>query len=187
LIFIIGGARSGKSSFAEKKALEIQESVHGNVVYLATSIVFDEDTKNRVEMHQSSRPSSWKTIEQYKTFQSLLGHEDFIGNKIILLDCLTLMITNLLLEEEVDFETVPNERIKEIEQKIKEEIKSLITVCQNHNKILLVVSNEVGFGIVPTTRLGSIFRDVAGRMNQYIASLAEDVYLITAGIPLKIK
>ncbi|MBP0724448.1 bifunctional adenosylcobinamide kinase/adenosylcobinamide-phosphate guanylyltransferase [Bacillus sp. RG28] len=187
MIFIIGGARSGKSSFAEKKALEIQETIQGNVVYLATSIVFDEDTKNRVEMHQSSRPSTWKTIEQYKSFQALQEHEDFMGNKIILLDCLTLMITNLLLEEEDDFDTVSNERIRDIEQKIKEEIESLIMVCRSHNKILLVVSNEVGFGIVPAYRLGSIFRDIAGRMNQYIASLADDVYLITAGIPLKIK
>ena len=187
MIFIIGGARSGKSSFAEKKAVEFQETIQGNVVYLATSIVFDEDTKNRVEMHQSSRPSNWNTIEQYKSFQSLQEHENFMGNKIILLDCLTLMITNLLLEAEEDFETVSNERIKDIERNIKEEIERLITICQSHNKTLLVVSNEVGFGIVPAYRLGSIFRDIAGRMNQYIASLAEEVYLITAGIPLKIK
>lgn len=187
MILVIGGARSGKSSFAEEKAKALQEKNGGNVLYIATSIAFDDDMKFRVAKHKEARPSSWPTLEQYKSFVGIGNDERFISSNTVMVDCMTLMVSNLLLERDVDYDTIKHEIISEIEKEIVKEVDQLIEVCREAKKQLIIVSNEVGLGVVPPYRLGNIFRDIAGRVNQKIAREAEEVYLLTAGIPLKIK
>ncbi|MGL4736768.1 MAG: bifunctional adenosylcobinamide kinase/adenosylcobinamide-phosphate guanylyltransferase [Cellulosilyticaceae bacterium] len=187
MLLVIGGARSGKSTFAEEKAKSYQAEKGGNVLYIATSIAFDDDMKFRVAKHREARPSTWLTLEQYKGFETLADHPDFQACETVMIDCMTLMVSNLLLEQEVDFDHIKYDQISEIEQMIVQEVEELIAVCEAHNKQFIVVSNEVGLGVVPPYRLGNIFRDIAGRINQKIARQSEEVYLLTAGIPLKIK
>lgn len=187
MIFVIGGARSGKSSFAEGKTKELQEKLNTNVLYVATSIPFDDDMKDRVQKHKDSRPNTWHTLEQYKDFKSMVDTEFFKKSDVILLDCMTLMVSNLLLENNVDFDTVPRCEVNVIEANIITEIKNFLSICREYNKNLIIVANEVGLGVVPPYRLGNIFRDIAGRANQLIARECEEVFLLTAGIPLKIK
>ncbi|MGL4345045.1 MAG: bifunctional adenosylcobinamide kinase/adenosylcobinamide-phosphate guanylyltransferase [Cellulosilyticaceae bacterium] len=187
MILVIGGARSGKSTFAEEKSKQYQEQRGGNVLYIATSIAFDDDMKFRIAKHREARPSTWETLEQYKSFEDIFEDRGFEACQTVLVDCMTLMVSNLLLEQPVDFDTIGYDEISQIEQMIVKEVKGLISVCKQYDKQLIVVSNEVGFGVVPPYRLGSIFRDIAGRINQKIARDSEEVYLLTAGIPMKIK
>lgn len=185
MILVIGGARSGKSTFAEEKAKEISSFKKSNVAYIATSIAFDDSMKDRIKKHRQQRDKNWITIERYKDFKEIIINENFKSCDIVLIDCLTLMISNLLLEYKGNFDNITPLEIDEIEKEIEDEIKSLINVCCD--KEIIVVSNEVGLGIVPAYRLGAVFRDIAGRMNQFIARESKEVYLLTAGIPLKIK
>ncbi|PEJ56205.1 bifunctional adenosylcobinamide kinase/adenosylcobinamide-phosphate guanylyltransferase [Bacillus sp. AFS002410] len=188
LIFVIGGARSGKSSYAERRIKELQTN-QNDVVYIATAIPTDGDMGERIKRHQEERSSDWHTVEQFKQFNKLKMEENFLQSKYVILDCMTVMITNLMFERytDIDFETINNEQINELESFIEKEVNELIDVCKEFEKSLLIVSNEVGYGLVPSYRLGRIFRDIAGRMNQKIASRAEEVILVTAGIPLRIK
>ena len=188
MILVIGGARSGKSSYAERRIKELQ--TNGNdVVYIATAIPFDGDMNERILRHQEDRPNEWHTVEGYKQFNQLKMNEAFIQSKYVILDCMTVMITNLMFDHytDIDFETINNEQINKLEIDIENEVHQLVDVCDQQGKTLIVVSNEVGYGLVPSYRLGRIFRDIAGRINQKIASRAEEVILVTAGIPLRIK
>lgn len=183
IILITGGARSGKSSLAESKAKELGKKV----VYIATAIAFDEGMKDRISKHKASRPSSWTTIEMYKDFSKLEKNQDFIKSDLILLDCMTLMVSNILLESGVDFETCSMEAIEHIEKNIFNKVIELLGVVTRFEKKLIIVTNEVGMGLVPSYRLGNIFRDIAGRVNQHLAKQAQEVYFTVSGIPLKIK
>lgn len=188
MLFIIGGARSGKSTYAETRIKEMQSNL-GEVIYIATAISMDGDMANRIQRHKAVRPKEWHTIELYKNFSQLVEDEKFRNSTTILVDCITVMITNLMFEQynDLDFETITDDQISTMEEIIKGEIIQLIDICQRYSKKLVVVSNEVGYGLVPSYRLGRIFRDIAGRMNQMIASKATEVVLVTAGIPLRIK
>ena len=181
LIFITGGARSGKSSFAEKIAEEFKKPV----VYLATAIAFDEGMKDRIKRHQAQRPKEWKTIEAYHDFELMVKNKDFKEAEIVLFDCLTVMVTNNMLDEKIDYDTCSMEVFSKIEEKIHLEVEKLLEITQD--KTMIMVSNEVGLGIVPSYKLGSYFRDIAGRMNQLVARSADEVYLTVSGIPIKIK
>lgn len=183
MILVTGGARSGKSTFAEnyvKKNSELNE-----VIYLATSIAFDDSMRNRIRKHRESRPSEWHTIEQYKNFKSLKEDENFRKSKFILLDCLTLLISNLLLEYKGDFDKITEEEIDQLEKEIELEIDELLEVVKE--KEVIIVTNEVGLGLVPAYKMGSVFRDIAGRINQKIAKESTEVYLLVSGIEVKIK
>ncbi|WP_218012646.1 bifunctional adenosylcobinamide kinase/adenosylcobinamide-phosphate guanylyltransferase [Bacillus sp. AFS053548] len=188
MILIIGGARSGKSSYAERRIKELQTTAN-DVVYIATAIPFDGDMNTRIKRHQDDRPNNWHTIERYKHFNQLKTHEEFIQSKYVLLDCMTVMVTNLMFDHytDVDFETINNEQINKLELDIEVVVNELIDMCDQYSKTLIIVTNEVGYGLVPSYRLGRIFRDIAGRINQKIAARAEEVILVTAGIPLRIK
>lgn len=187
MLLILGGARSGKSSFAEEKARTFALDKKGDVLYIATAIAFDEDMKDRIKKHQESRPRNWHTLEQFSGFKGLEDHEAFKASDIILIDCMTLMVSNLLLQYEVDFDKIDRGAIDKIEQSITKEVQELVEVCERHNKTLIAVSNEVGLGVVPAYRLGNIFRDIAGRINQNLARMSEEVYFLVSGIPMKLK
>jgi adenosylcobinamide kinase / adenosylcobinamide-phosphate guanylyltransferase len=186
LILVIGGARSGKSSYAEKRVKEMQLR-SDDVIYIATAIPTDGDMEIRIKRHQEDRSSEWHTIEQYKQFSTLETNENFRQSNYVILDCMTIMITNLMFDHYTDFDAITIEQIEQLEKDIEEEINQLISICHQHDKTLMIVSNEVGYGLVPSYRLGRIFRDIAGRMNQRVASKANEVILVTAGIPLRIK
>ncbi|MEE6450156.1 bifunctional adenosylcobinamide kinase/adenosylcobinamide-phosphate guanylyltransferase [Gottfriedia acidiceleris] len=188
MILVIGGARSGKSSYAERRIKELQTN-ENDVVYIATAIPFDGDMNERILRHQEERPNEWHTVERYKQFNQLKMNKAFLQSKYVILDCMTVMISNLMFDHytDIDFETIKNEQINKLEFDIENEVHELIDVCDQQDKTLIIVSNEVGYGLVPSYRLGRIFRDIAGRINQKIASRAEEVILVTAGIPLRIK
>lgn len=165
-VFILGGARSGKSAFAIAEA----SALPGRKAYVATAQAFDDEMKVRIERHRRERPETWDTFEVPLDLSGLLMKiRD--SHDVILIDCLTLWLSNLVLAG------------KDILQETESFVSSMTTVGGS----LFAVSNEVGFGIVPENEMARKFRDLAGTLNQRVAAVADQVYLIAAGIPIKIK
>lgn len=183
IILVTGGARSGKSTFAENKVTEIGDKIG----YIATAKITDEDMARRVEHHKAQRPSEWPTFERYRDFYRLKGDEAFIGCDTLLLDCITILTTNLMFDGDVDYDTCDMKQVEEVEGMIRDEIHNLLMLVRETGQNLVVVSNEVGLGLVPPYRLGNLFRDIAGRMNQMIAREADEAYFIVSGLPMKLK
>lgn len=177
LIFITGGARSGKSSFVEQLALNSSRSV----AYIATAQPLDEEMKERIKRHKKRRPANWEIFEEPQEVNQLinsLGYE----KEVIIIECLTLLISNLLLQRSNEkFE--PSQREEEILNMTKEMAKLAYQVPAQ----VIVVSNEVGMGLVPENKLGRIYRDILGQVNKIIANRADEVFYLVSGIPLKIK
>ena len=169
LIFITGGARSGKSKYA----LKLAKNISRKVLFLATGTAKDEEMKKRIEEHKKSRPTYWETVEETKDIASTLLNIKS-SYKVVIIDCLTFFISNLLLDG-------INEKT------ILEEIRKIVEIILKNDYTVIVISNEVGGGIVPDNELGRKFRDTAGLANQIIAESAQQVYLVVSGIPLKIK
>ncbi|MBF7096874.1 bifunctional adenosylcobinamide kinase/adenosylcobinamide-phosphate guanylyltransferase [Alkalibacter mobilis] len=180
IIMVTGGARSGKSTFAEKIARQFE-----NVAYVATSIPFDDGMEHRIKKHREQRPSSWETIEQYKDFENVFNMDSYKKSELLLVDCLTVMITNLMFYSEMDFDECTPEDVDKLEKDIKKEVEDLLRLSDN--KQMIIVTNELGMGLVPAYKMGNYFRDIAGRMNQYVASMADEVYLVVSGIEMKLK
>ena len=169
LIFITGGARSGKSSYA----LELAAKKWKNVVFIATCVPQDGEMRERVKLHISSRPKHWKTVEEpLKTHLALAKLP--AKTDTVILDCLTLLVSNLLLSGKS-------------EGSILLEIKKTINAAKKRRFVTVLISNEVGMGIVPENALGRLFRDVAGKVNQLVAKASDEAYIMVAGYPLPIK
>ena len=183
ITYVTGGARSGKSTFAEKYTLD------KNIpkVYIATAIAFDNEMKIRVAKHREQRGEKWLTIEGYKNLKEQMVEK--IGDeKIILLDCLTNMVSNLMImEKEYDWDNINKEELETLEESIKAEVVEVLDYAEENEIELVIVSNELGMGLVPPYALGRHFRDVAGRMNQLVAARAKNAYLIVSGISMKLK
>lgn len=182
LILILGGARSGKSTFAEKLAQRSGRSV----AFVATATISDDDMRLRIERHRAARPANWQTIEEPLDLARAL-HQAAAQADVILLDCITLWVSNWLftLENIDDASTVTSPYY---EGALTEIDKLLITLnTLDAQKTLIVVTNEVGLGIVPSYTLGRIYRDVLGLVNQRLASVADPVYLMIAGLGVDIK
>ncbi len=177
LTLIIGGTRSGKSAFAMELAKK-----HKHVCYIATadsgrsSQIDDGEMLERIQKHREERPSEWKTVEAPlrldKAVSSLNGSLD-----VVLIDCITIYVTNMLLGSHKE----------EGDEYIIDAINKLCSVCKNVPFHVIMVTNEVGYGVVPDNVLSRRFRDIAGYANQIIAREADNVYLVTAGIESKIK
>lgn len=182
LVLVTGGARSGKSNFAESMAKEYEEKV----LYVATSVPFDDEMKDRIKKHRASRPASWETLEAYKDLNRLLP-EAVSGKDCVLLDCITVMITNIMFEKEMDFDNVDIEKANQLEETVKCEVEKLIEAGKKLDATLIMVTNEVGMGIVPDNAISRVFRDIAGRMNQLLAKNCDEVYVCISGIPLRLK
>ena len=182
IIFITGGAKSGKSKFAESLAFKREKRV-----YLATSVIWDNEMKNRVAKHRLQRGEDWVTIEAYKDIDKAL--EGTIEDvDVILLDCLTNMISNIMFEEyDGDWENIPDDIPEKIEKAVLEEVNKILDFNKIYMGDIIIVSNEVGLGLVPENPLGRYFRDIAGSMNQIIAAESDAVYMVVSGIPVKIK
>jgi adenosylcobinamide kinase/adenosylcobinamide-phosphate guanylyltransferase len=175
IILVTGGSRSGKSGFAQQAA----EAQPGRRLYLATSVPEDVEMARRVERHRAARQGrGWDTLEEPRDVAAALRADR--EHTVCLVDCLTLWVSNLLLEEETAGREVT-------EEEIAVRARELLDACVGRPGQVYLVSNEVGMGIVPETPLGRRFRDLAGRCNQVVAAGAAEAYLIVSGIPLRIK
>lgn len=181
MIFITGGARSGKSTFAEN----LSKKYNKNITYIATLNFIDEEMENRIEKHKSRRDSSFTTIEAYKEFSKVFLN--IPKDNIILLDCVSNMLNNFLFEKEIDFENINNQEVEALEVRIEKEFDELLVEIDKHKNDVILVTNEVGLGLVPPYALGRIYRDILGRINQKLAQRASEVYFVVSGIPMKIK
>ncbi len=183
ITYVTGGARSGKSSFAEDKVFQSNKER----IYVATSISFDEEMKERVRLHKIQRGEDWITLEEYRDIPKIL--EQYRDKEmIILLDCLTNMVSNnMIIDEIVDWDNISQEEVSKIELKVKNKVENLIKFIKESKLEMVVVSNEVGMGLVPPYALGRYFRDVSGRINQLVAKNSDEAYLIASGLPLKLK
>ncbi|GAA0739243.1 bifunctional adenosylcobinamide kinase/adenosylcobinamide-phosphate guanylyltransferase [Clostridium oceanicum] len=179
VVLITGGVRSGKSEFAEELLNDKED-----VLYIATAKTLDKEMEDRVYIHKKRRKNSWKTYEGYKDLNYKLKEYD---EKYILLDCVTNMITNLMFDEKIDYDKAKFEELEDILKNIKNEFYNLIKKVRDSGKTIVFVTNEVGYGVVPEYKLGRIFRDFSGNINKYIASLSDEVFLVSCGIPLKLK
>lgn len=168
ITFILGGARSGKSTHA----LELAKK-HRNVTFIATCQALDSEMKKRIKLHMESRPSHWQTLEEYNDISSALNRLETKANCVII-DCLTLFISNLMLSGS------NQDNISNRASRLLAHLKTIKPDC-------IIVSNEVGLGIVPNNKLARDFRDIAGKVNQIFAKEADKVIFMVAGIPMLVK
>lgn len=181
ITLVIGGARSGKSTFAEKMC----ENAN-SVTYVATAQACDKEMEERIARHRKRRPASWRTLESpinlWENIKTISGDTEFI-----LIDCVAVWCANRLLTlgEEITEEWW--ERFDSLEAALFDEIRSSLDYVRDMSYCMVIVTNEVGFGVVPPTPLGRAYRDLLGRINQLLAKESHRVYLLVAGVPLKIK
>lgn len=170
LILVLGGARAGKSTFALHLAKQ-HAGDEGSVCFIATAQAFDDEMAARIARHREERPTHWTTIEE--PFQIDEAVITALNSSVVLIDCVTLFVSNWLLRSE--------------ERKLQEVAESFLSNIRSHAQTVICVSNEVGLGLVPETPLGRTFRDALGRVNQEFAEAADEVYLLVAGLPLRLK
>jgi adenosylcobinamide kinase/adenosylcobinamide-phosphate guanylyltransferase len=180
LTLVLGGARAGKTTFAE----QLVARHAGAVCYVATAEPLDDEMRARIAAHRSSRPPHWTTIESPLEVTAALNNIE--QPSAVLLDCLTLWTSNLLLRE-LDSDKITPERAKRAEAAAIEAVTSLLGWQSTTGVALYVVSNEVGLGVTPPYALGRVFQDVLGRLNQRVAAAASEVYLVVAGMALPLK
>lgn len=166
IIFITGGARSGKSRYAQQRAKELSESP----VYVATARHWDGDFEKRIKRHQQDRGPEWKNYEVEKYVSKISFTE-----KTVVIDCVTLWLTNFFIDHKQDIDKSLTEFKKEIDQ------------IENVNATFIIVSNEIGMGVHAETEAGRKFVDLHGWANQYVAEKAAEVFLMVSGISLKVK
>ena len=170
LVFITGGARSGKSGFAVTEA----EKAGDRLVYIATATAGDPEMEERIRRHRDERGNGWETIEEPLDLAGTVKR--IPPERVIVIDCLTLWLTNLLMQNSEGFE-----------DRAKQEAVRVAAALKAYEGDVFVVSNEVGLGLVPENALARIFRDAAGAVNRKMAEAADEVYLVVSGLPLKIK
>jgi len=165
-LFVLGGARSGKSRYAQSRA----EAAGGNPVFIATAEAFDDEMRDRIARHRADRDARWTTIEAPRDLPEAIDAVS-CSKTVVLVDCLTLWVSNLLLAD-VD---------------ISRAGEQLCQAISRFEGTLILVANEVGLGIVPDNALARTFRDAAGLLNQSVAATVDEVVLLTAGLPLTLK
>jgi adenosylcobinamide kinase / adenosylcobinamide-phosphate guanylyltransferase len=176
LILFLGGARAGKSTQAVALAKERERVSGKGVCFVATAQAFDEDMSMRIARHRTERPSHWRTIEEPYQLDEALRRTNEAD--IVIVDCLTLFVSNWLLKE------ADEQRCERLVRQITDDF---LRVAQLRQQTIICVSNEVGLGVVPETRLGRIFRDILGRVNQDFSAAVDEVYLLVAGLKLQLK
>lgn len=186
LILVLGGARSGKSSYAEALAARIARK--RRVLYVATATAEDAEMEDRIARHQAARPSHWHTVEAPSDPGTAIREQNAdIDVSVILLDCVTLLVSNLLLEgTHTDFDEQRFDAV-EAEARVTSATSALLAAWRETRATLILVSNEVGMGLVPPYPLGRIYRDVLGRVNALLAREADVVLLLVAGLPIELK
>jgi len=178
LTFIIGGARSGKSSFAQKLAEDSGKSV----TFIATAQALDDEMSARINKHQQERRADWGTLEiPFGVAPYLCEKPTSTG--VYLLDCITLLVTNLIMQCTQD--DIADEQ--QSTQAVEHEMNELLVYIREHEQDWIIISNEVGQGLVPPYQMGRVYRDLLGKANQRIASVADEVFWMVAGIPMPIQ
>jgi adenosylcobinamide kinase/adenosylcobinamide-phosphate guanylyltransferase len=178
-ILIIGGAGSGKSYFAQELAPKLGEPV----LFVATAVAGDEEMRKRIEEHRRKRPA-WSTLEVTtkvgKKIVKKIG-----GAQVVIVDCITLLVNNIFSQ----YSDQTGEQIDTplIEKRLTAEIDELIECITQVDASFIIVTNEVGLGLVPANRLGRLYRDLLAKVNQMLAQAADEVYLMVAGLPVPIK
>jgi adenosylcobinamide kinase/adenosylcobinamide-phosphate guanylyltransferase len=170
VIFITGGARSGKSKFAQNLA----EKLDGKRLFLATANALDEEMSRRIQEHRKQRGNRWDTLEEPIYLGRALRSASN-SHEMVLIDCLTLWMSNLLLE-------YPNQ-----DETVSEIVDDFFLSIDKFGGTIIIVSNELGMGIVPENRLARVYRDQLGFLNQRMAGRADEVYVLFSGIPVRIK
>jgi adenosylcobinamide kinase / adenosylcobinamide-phosphate guanylyltransferase len=176
LILLLGGARGGKSGYALKLAQDCERASGDEVCFIATAQGLDEDMTARISRHRAERPSNWRTIEEPCQIDEALKQAN--GARIVVVDCLTMFVSNWLMRHEDGYEC---------EQFVRRITRNFLALARARQQTIICVSNEVGLGVVPATRQGRVFRDLLGRVNQDFAAAADEVYLLVAGLPLQLK
>jgi adenosylcobinamide kinase/adenosylcobinamide-phosphate guanylyltransferase len=182
-VLILGGARSGKSNLAQEMAQALGE----RVLFVATAAALDDEMKLRIEEHKRKRSESWRTLEAStdvgKRTTAALGDAD-----VVVVDCVTLLVSNVLLAGRDDWDTGVGELdCAEAEAEVLAEIEGLLACVRDSKAAFIVVSNEVGLGLVPVHKSGRVYRDSLGKANQLLARQADEVYLMVAGLPWQLK
>lgn len=177
LLLVLGGARSGKSAYAQQLAQALGGS---RVLFVATAQAWDEEMAQRIAQHQQERPTAWRTLETSHHVGQAIARE-LDDATVVLVDCLTLLVSNtmLRLSESPDPAAAA--------AAVQTEITDLLQTCQENGATYIVVSNEVGLGLVPDNPLGRLYRDLLGRANQTLAAQADAVYFMVAGLPVEVK
>ncbi|MGQ4810033.1 Bifunctional adenosylcobalamin biosynthesis protein CobU [Candidatus Entotheonellaceae bacterium PAL068K] len=177
LILILGGARSGKSAYAQQLA----QTLGGDqVLFVATAEAGDADMAQRIARHRQARSSAWRTLEVPRQIGETVPRH-LAEAAVVLVDCLTLLVSNIIMPLGLS----PD--LTEAETTVQQEVASLLHACQRSTATWIVVSNEVGLGLVPDTSLGRIYRDLLGQANQRLAAQAQAVYLMVAGLAVDCK
>jgi adenosylcobinamide kinase/adenosylcobinamide-phosphate guanylyltransferase len=176
LTLILGGARSGKSSHAQNLAEETGKSV----TFLATAQALDDEMTTRIQKHRAKRPPTWETLEVPLGISSYIGQ---VKTEVIILDCITLLVSNLLMQ------FVKDDLVDEVPftQALQKEVDELIANIHTGKQDWIIISNEVGLGLVPPYQMGRVYRDGLGWANQQLARAADKVIFMVAGIPTVIK
>jgi adenosylcobinamide kinase/adenosylcobinamide-phosphate guanylyltransferase len=179
-ILLTGGARSGKSHYAQ----ELAETLPQPVLFVATAQPGDEEMRRRIEEHRKARPPAWHTLEvTCHAGRSIM--ENAGQAKTVIVDCITLLVSNLL-----GTHTGPDEETKDtqrLERAVDTEMNELADCLRKLDASFIIVTNEVGLGIVPDNKMARLYRDLLGRANQVIARHVNEVYLMVAGIPMPVK
>ena len=179
-VLIIGGARSGKSHFAQELALKLAKPV----LFVATAVAGDEEMRQRIEEHQKARPATWSTLEVTTQVGSQISQK--IGEaQVVIIDCITLLLNNIFSQ----YTDQTGDQIDAVlvEQETTNEISELVECINRLDATFIIVTNEVGLGLVPANPMGRLYRDLLGKANQFLAQQADEVYLMVAGLPVKIK
>lgn len=166
---VLGGARSGKSAFAETCVTSLAQTLNYQKVYLATAEAFNDEMRERIALHISQRGDQWQTIQEPVSLTQALS--DLPKDSVVLIDCLTIWLNNLI----------------HYEKSADTEIAHLCDFLQSPPCPIILVSNEIGLGLVPMDRLSRQFRDLSGRMNQHVAKTVDKVTFVAAGLPLIMK
>lgn len=190
LILVLGGARSGKSTFAERLAGSLGQPV----AFIATATPDDEEMRERIARHRALRPKGWQTLEEPLDLAGAVHRAAELAD-VVLLDCVTLWLSNILLqaagprEKHVEDRPEPDTTNELFDARALKECEALLAAVKSlgPNKTLIAVTNEVGLGIVPAYPLGRLYRDTLGYINQRLAQTAERVYLLVAGLAVDLK
>ena len=176
MILLLGGARAGKSAYAMRLAQDVERASGGEVCFIATAQGLDEDMTKRIARHRLERPTNWRTLEEPSQIDEALKQAS--DARIVIVDCLTLFVSNWLMRHEDE---------QECEQFVRRITLNFLALARTRQQTIICVSNEVGLGVVPDTNLGRVFRDLLGRVNQEFAAAADEAYLLIAGLPLLLK
>jgi adenosylcobinamide kinase/adenosylcobinamide-phosphate guanylyltransferase len=179
---LLGGARSGKSEWAERLARRTGQPI----VYLATAVAGDSEMAERIARHRGTRLATWRTIEEPEELAQAV-HQQCQSGEVVVIDCLTLWVSNVILRrigDEADVAAIPTETWSKIEADLLAAIDDLFETARQIDLSLILVSNEVGLGLVPPYPLGRRYRDILGRVNRAVASRADQVLFLIAGLPV---